>query len=86
MDLGLGPIALDEVVHEVVQIISPLVLARKQKVLLQIPRGMPSVEADRRRLVHIRENPLRNADFYSPAGQPTSIIVERRDQYAVVSV
>ena len=86
MELVLEPVDLDEVVRGAVHVISPLAGAKEQELLVQIPRGMPPVEADRKRLVQVLLNLLSNASQYSAAGQPITVTVERRDQYAVVSV
>lgn len=86
MELVLESVALDEVVQGAVYVVTPLARAKEQELLVQVPRGMPPVEADKKRLVQVLLNLLSNASQYSVVGQPITVTVERRDQYAVVSV
>jgi signal transduction histidine kinase len=65
------PVALDEVVEEAVEMMSPLIHQRGQRVELDLPYPLPPIEGDAPRLTQVFVNLLANANKYAP---PDSVI------------
>jgi signal transduction histidine kinase len=63
-----GPVALDEVVEEAVEMTSPLMVQRGQRIEVDLPYPLPVLEGDAPRLTQVFVNLLANANKYAPAG------------------
>jgi signal transduction histidine kinase len=88
LPLALRPVALGEVVEEVVSSIRSAARAERQVSLLsEVEPGLPAVLADRQRLAQVIANLVRNAVRHTPEGGLTAVRARRRnDSMAVVSV
>ncbi len=70
-----------EVVEEVYQTLMPLAKRERQITMIrEIAPGLPDVRADRRRLVQVLLNLVRNAISYTPDGGIVSISLQRVDE------
>ncbi len=59
---------------------------RSQRIDVEMPEGMPAVNADKRRLVQVLTNLLTNAAKFSPAASPITINVEHDAVHATIRV
>lgn len=59
---------------------------RSHRIEVEMPEGMPAVNADRRRIVQVLTNLLTNAAKFSPASTPIKIRVRNDDLLATVEV
>ncbi|HYN20115.1 MAG TPA: ATP-binding protein [Thermoanaerobaculia bacterium] len=63
-----GPVALDEVVEEAVELTAPLLGQRDQRLQVELPYPLPALEGDAPRLTQVFVNLLANANKFAPAG------------------
>jgi signal transduction histidine kinase len=68
-----APVALDEVVEEAVELMSPLLAQKGQSIEADLPYPIPSVVGDAPRLVQVLVNLLANANKFAPAGTAVRI-------------
>jgi signal transduction histidine kinase len=68
-----GPVALDEVVEEAVEMTSPLLVQRGQRIQVDLPYPLPVLKGDAPRLTQVFVNLLANANKYAPAGSEIRI-------------
>ncbi len=61
-----GRVAIDEVVEEAVELMSPLLELRQQRVDLEVTHPLPELTGDAPRLVQVIVNLLANASKYAP--------------------
>jgi signal transduction histidine kinase/HAMP domain-containing protein len=61
-------VALDEVVEEAVEMTSPLMVQRGQRIQVDLPYPLPVLEGDAPRLTQVFVNLLANANKYAPEG------------------
>ncbi len=73
LSLSIEPVALGAVVQAAVSLVTPMVIARRQTLTVDIRGGGPVAEIDRRRFEQIVTNLLANANAY--AGEGGSITV-----------
>lgn len=67
------PVALDEVVENAVEMTSPLMVQRNQRLQVDLPYPLPVLEGDAPRLTQVFVNLLANANKYAPAGSEIRI-------------
>ena len=68
LKIGREPVAVAEVLRQVVERYAPLCRERRQSLHLQIPQTLPPVQGDPRRLVQVVEALTDNAHRYTPQG------------------
>jgi PAS domain S-box-containing protein len=73
------PADLAEIVNQAVQVIQPLLAKYGQHLELQLPAGLPPVQADRRRIEQVLVNLLSNASKYGPADAEITLAVTLSD-------
>jgi PAS domain S-box-containing protein len=80
------PADLAEIIGEATQWIQPLLAKREQRLVLDLPSGLPVVYVDPRRAIQVMVNLLSNANKYSPDGSQILVVVEPLDGWVRVSV
>jgi signal transduction histidine kinase/HAMP domain-containing protein len=75
-----GPVALDEVVEEAIELTAPLLGQRGQRLAVELPYPLPEVRGDAPRLIQVFVNLIANANKFSPADSQLTIggLVEDR--------
>lgn len=81
-----GPVALDEVVEEAVELTAPLLAQRNQRLEVDLPYPLPEVEGDAPRLTQVFVNLLANAQKYAPADSLVRIGSEVRPEVVILWV
>ena len=66
-ELHLEPLAMEDVLDHVLDVVAARIEEKKLKLLKDIPKGLPPIRADRDRLVQILLNVLDNAVKFTPA-------------------
>lgn len=86
--LELNPESLDlhKVFEEAIALITPLTLNKKQTLATEIPKSLPSVILDKRRLEQILLNLLSNANKYTPGGGQIKLVAGIEDHRLSVQV
>src|SRR5262249_13951242 len=84
IEAGQLPIATErvstgEVVHETLELLTPLADERAIKIECDLPEIDVAVRGNRQRLKQVLLNLVSNAIDYSPAGSPVTVRVERTD-------
>ncbi|MBN1484870.1 MAG: hybrid sensor histidine kinase/response regulator [Chloroflexia bacterium] len=77
LQLQLEDVALQEVLSEVTTAMGKRFEAKQQNLRVDLPRCLPSVRADRTRLVQVLTNLLSNAHKYTPEGGGIRVWAER---------
>jgi signal transduction histidine kinase len=80
MTLRRQQVALDQVVEEAVEMMSPLVEQRRQSLELDLPFPLPPITGDSARLIQVFVNLLANANKFSGDGTTISIGGEVRER------
>jgi signal transduction histidine kinase len=62
------PVALDEVVEQAAELMRPLLGQRRQRLEVELPYPLPSIEGDAPRLTQVFVNLLANANKFAPEG------------------
>lgn len=87
LPLSLAPVVLDDVIAEVADSIRPLARRERQVSLVtQVMPALPPVLADRRRVVQILANLVRNALRHTPSGGLIALRAEMAGERVAVSV
>lgn len=81
-----SPVALDEVVEEAVEMTTPLLAQRNQRLELDLPYPLPEVEGDAPRLTQVFVNLLANAQKFAPADSLVRIGGEVRPEVVILWV
>lgn len=84
--LQLAPVAITDVVKQVVDLVQPKVEEKEQRIHTVLPAGLPRVYADRDRLAQILTNIVGNAYKYTPVGGEIGIHAYVRDAKMYVAV
>src|SRR5690606_22332698 len=87
LPLEIEPIALGEIVEEVVNSIRPIARRERQiSVSAVVEPTLPPALADRQRVVQVLGNLVRNALRHTPEGGLIAVRAERQDDHALVTV
>jgi PAS domain S-box-containing protein len=81
LEVDLGPVALHEVVDDALAALPP-----DREIHVDVPLHLPTVRADRDRLLQVVTNLVTNADRYSPSEAPIVVEAVRRGDAVEVSV
>ncbi|MCX5787706.1 MAG: hybrid sensor histidine kinase/response regulator [Elusimicrobia bacterium] len=84
--VSLEPCNLLEVVEEVRSRIQVVVNARKQKLIVNVPKELPTLAGDPLRLGQVIQNLCTNAVQYTPEGGTVTLTVERSGAEITISV
>ena len=79
LKLDIGRVEMAEVIEDAVRGVRRQVEAKGQELDIAVPRTLPSVLADRNRLVQVLVNLLSNAYKYTPEGGQIRVIAEAED-------
>ena len=71
MKLDRRPFDLVEALQEVVRNLSESLDARQQKLIIDVARDLPEVDADRMRVSRVLDNLIKNSNLYTPDGGST---------------
>lgn len=87
LSLKLAPVALGEVVEEIVASVRPIARREHQITIgASVDSDLPPVLADRQRVMQVLGNLVRNALRHTREGGLVAVQVERRDGHALVTV
>ena len=86
LELRTARIELESIVHQAVEICSPLAERGHQQIVLALPEGPTYLDADPVRLAQVFSNLLDNACKYAPPGSTVRLTGERRGSDVFVSV
>jgi signal transduction histidine kinase len=67
------PVALDEVVENAIELVRPLLDQRRQRIAIDLPFPLPTVDGDATRLTQVFVNLLGNANKWAPADSTIAI-------------
>jgi two-component system sensor histidine kinase KdpD len=85
-ELNLEPTDLMDVVHDVEELIQPLISSRGQELRLVVDSALPRVRADATRLSQVLVNLVLNASKFSPRATPVVIALRAQDESIRVEV
>jgi signal transduction histidine kinase len=80
------PILIQDVIQKNVEIMSPLLQRRKQRLVLAVPDDLPTVWADQDRLSQVFINLIENASKYSPFNTEITISAEGQGDRLLIAV
>jgi signal transduction histidine kinase len=86
MELRPGDVAVQAEVEEILQSLQNVIRDKKTGVVLEFPRELAAVRADRVRFSQVITNLLSNAIKYSPAGATVTVTAQESDAHVVLSV
>ncbi len=84
--IRLGTVAIDEVIEEAVELMSPLLLQRSQRIELDLAYPLPELTGDAPRLIQVVVNLLANASKYAPEGTTVRIVAARHGAGIMICV
>ncbi len=84
--LQLAPVAIEEVIKQVADLLHPKIVEKEQRLLTVLPPALPKVYGDHDRLVQIVTNMMGNAYKYTPVGGEIGVYVYVRDAMLYVAV
>ena len=84
--LQLAPVAIEDIVKQVVDLVQPKVEEKEQQLYTVLPSDLPRVYGDRDRLAQILTNIVGNAYKYTPVGGEIGIHTYVRDAKLYVAV
>jgi PAS domain S-box-containing protein len=80
------PSQLGEIIAEAIRTMHPLLLKRRQHLVIELPAAIPVVRADPRRTIQVLVNLLSNASKYGPDDAKVLISASTHDDWVRVSV
>jgi PAS domain S-box-containing protein len=80
------PVELNQVIHNALRVIQPLLDRRRQQVTVEEPANPPELTADPGRLTQVLVNLLSNASKYSPIGEAIDLRVRQLADTLRISV
>jgi PAS domain S-box-containing protein len=86
VDLERAPVNIQQVVHDAVEQVTPLIQSRKHHLALHLPTVTPIVNGDKKRLVQVMANILNNAAKYTPESGDIVLRVDVQPSHVVVKV
>jgi PAS domain S-box-containing protein len=86
IDLDKVPVDIQQVVHEAVEQVSPLIRARGHELTIRQTPHSPTVCADKKRLVQVIANILNNAAKYTPEGGHLTLCTAVQDSQVQIEV
>lgn len=86
VDLNRVPVDIQQVVHDAVEQVTPLIQSRKQHLALHMPTVTPIVNGDKKRLVQVMANILNNAAKYTPENGDIVMTVDVQPFHVVIEV
>jgi PAS domain S-box-containing protein len=86
VDLDRTPVDIQQVVHDAVEQVTPLIQSRKHHFALHLPTVTPIVNGDKKRLVQVVANILNNAAKYTPNSGDIVLKVDVKSSNVVIEV
>ncbi|HEX5751098.1 MAG TPA: ATP-binding protein [Archangium sp.] len=86
MPLALQPWPVDELFRQAAQVLRPLALEKSQDLVMEVSPGLPSVRADRERVLQVLGNLVGNAIKFTPSGGTVSLRARKIDGMVRLSV
>lgn len=86
VDLNRAPVDIQQVVHDAVEQVTPLIQSRKHHLALHLPTVTPIVNGDKKRLVQVMANILNNAAKYTPESGDIVLRVDVQPSHVVIEV
>ena len=86
LELNPEPLDLHKVFEEAIALITPLILDKKQTLVMEIPPSLPAVMLDKRRLEQILLNLLSNANKYTPGEGQIKLVARMEDHKILVQI
>lgn len=86
VDLDRAPVDIQQVVHDAVEQVTPLIQSRRHHLALHLPTVTPIVNGDKKRLVQVMANILNNAAKYTPERGDIVLRVDVQPFHVVIEV
>jgi signal transduction histidine kinase len=86
MPLALQPWPVDELFRQAAQVLRPLALQKSQDLVMEVCPGLPSVRADRDRVLQVLGNLVGNAIKFTAAGGTVTLRARKVDGMVRISV
>ncbi|MBI3760295.1 MAG: HAMP domain-containing histidine kinase, partial [Chloroflexi bacterium] len=86
LKLEIGPVSIAQALEETLVGLRPSIEGKNQSLTTDVPPDLPSVRADRSRVMQILTNLINNANKYTPAGGRLAIGATRAGGFARVSI
>ncbi|AKJ01194.1 GAF domain-containing protein [Archangium gephyra] len=86
MPLALQPWSVDELFRQAADVLRPLALNKSQDLVVEVGPGLPSVRADRDRVLQVLGNLVGNALKFTPAGGTVTLRARKVDGMVRISV
>lgn len=80
------PYDLDKIIEEARQTMQPLLDKYDQRLAIQIPSGLPLVQADPRRVVQVLVNLISNASKYGPESADINLSAAQQEKWVKIEV
>ncbi|MFC1907244.1 ATP-binding protein [Chloroflexota bacterium] len=84
--IKLEPLSIGKVITKVEQQLRIIFENMRQTLILEVPKSLPRVNADREKLEQVLFNLLSNANKYSPAGSEIALRARRKDTKVIIEI